>query len=560
MRPFPALLVQEQTKARPDPLKPAPWAGTRLHPSGPAMLLKVCMAALFLATTARAETVSGTVTAVTVFPGGALVERELRISLPPGESTWEVGPLAPETDPGSLSVRVAEGDASISWVSVRTDHPVEAPTARERELEERLAGLEREAGRASDRSDALGRRLAYIEALTRAAGQTRTDGPPERWRAEWEALSDGAQAALDAIRDAREAERAFRDRARAVREELDALRTRRRQRPWAAVRLAADAGGETVVRLGYRTGRVRWEPRTTARLLWGPGEVVLEAGAVVTQHTGEDWNDVALAVATADPRRAVDPPRPTPWFVDLWEPGPSPLATRAMKAGPAGATELAAAVAGSGVRGDTNAGVTLYRVPGRVSVPSGGRELRFPLTARAFPAEVFLRAFPKEAPVAFVMARFTYDAEGIWPGGRVDRFRGPHFLGTGTRPPLRPGEVVEWAFGPDDQVDVTLRLDRDFKEKTGLLGGKRRVERRYRIDLTNRHPDPVPVEVVIETPVSKDERLTVRLDGSTPPDATAFRDVPGAVLWRRTVVPGSTQRLVLQYALEFPADLRPAGF
>ncbi len=523
----------------------------------------VCAAlavAALLVPAARAATVSGTVAAVTVFPGGALVERELDLTLPPGESAWTVGPLAPELDPESLAVRVVTGDATVLSVAVRTDHPVEAPTDRERDLETRLRDLVRQADGAADRANALDRRLAYIDAVIRAAGQARAGEPPGQWAAEWEAVSAGAQTALAGIRDARQAEQDLRGRADAVRAQLDDLRTRRRERPWAEVRVAADPGGEAVVRLSYRVGQARWEPRAAARLLWGPGEVVLETAAVVSQRTGEDWDAVSLSVATADPRRAVAPPRPTPWFVDLWEPRPAPLASRAEKAMIAGARTEAVAGAGPDARATTRAGVTVYRVPGRVTVPSGARQHRFPVASRAFPAKVFLRAFPRRSPTAFVMARFTYDADGIWPGGRADRFRGPHYVGTGSQSPLRPGEKLTWAFGPDDQVDVTLRLDRDFKEKTGLFGGKRRVERRYRIDLANRHPDPVRIEVVVETPVSKDERLSVSLDGSTPPDDTAFQDLPGVLLWRRTLVPGADEVLRLQYALEFPKDLRPAGF
>lgn len=503
-----------------------------------------------------APAVDAPVRSVVVYPGGAWVEREARAEVPAGPATWELGPLAPEADPWSLAASVVDGRARIRSVAVATRPAVEAPTGRERELEARIQDLLNRAGAEADRAQALERRLSFIDALTRAPERADPTGDPAAWKAGWEALSAGAEEALAAIRAARAEESRLRKDAEALQRELDGLRTGRRDRRWALVELAVDEAGPVGVRLGYRVGGAGWTPATEARLDPGAGRVALETAARVEQRSGEDWADVELAVATADPRRTPEPPAVAPWFVDLWEPRPL-AAKRDLRP-----MELAAApapVADGAAAAQTAAGITVYRVPGRVTVPSGAPARRVPLSTRESPARVFVRAVPQEATRAFVMAEFTYEGEGIVPEGRVDLYRGPHYVGAASVPALRPGETVTWAFGPDDQVDVGYEIDRDFKEQAGFFGGKRRIERRYRIRIVNRHPEPVEAEVVVRTPVSRDERLELSLEGSTPPDEDEFQGLPGVVAWRRTLGPGKEEVFVFRYAASFPKDLRPSG-
>ncbi len=514
--------------------------------------------------TAQAAAVPSEIRSVVVFPKGAEVERVAKGSVEQGEDLWVIGPLPPHLGPESLRVEVLEGPASVVDVALRKEYETGPVTAREQELTERIEALGRKIDRLDDRITALKDRLGFIRSIVEApSSETRKQGP-EEWRKAWVALGEGVEETLGEIRDAGYLKQGLEKERDALRKELEDLRTGRRETYLAEIRLRGLRPGSVTLSIAYRVANASWAPSVVARLVPEAPAVEIETFAGVRQQTGEDWTNAEVAVSTARSDRPTRPPEVTPWFVDLAEPV-------AFRRGPAarggeGADLEAAAVkvkapapaAAPVIR--TQSAVTVYRIAGRASIPSDGRIHRYPLERRRFPATVFVRAVPQRSPEAFVMARFTYEGEGIVPAGEVSVFRGPHFVGRRRAGPLRPGESVAWAFGIDDQVEVRLRKDRSFKERAGLFGGRRRVERRRLITVRNLHNRPVSVEVVAMTPVSQDERLKVSLEGTTKPREENFEGAPGVIAWRRVLDAHGEQTFVLQYTLEFPKDTRPVGF
>ncbi len=511
---------------------------------------------------ARAGAVPSEIRSVVVFPNGAEVERVARQSVEQGESLWVVGPLPPHLRPESLRVEVMEGPASVVDVALRKEYETGPVTAREQELTGRIGALGRKIDRLDDRIAALKDRLGFIRSIVGAPASETRKQDPEAWRKAWTALGEGVEETLGEIRDAGYQKEGLEKEREALRKELEDLRTGRRETYLAEIRLLGLRPGPVTLSIAYRVANASWEPSVVARLVAEAPAVEIATFARVRQQTGEDWTDAEVAVSTARSDRPTEPPRVQPWFVDLAE----AVALRRAPAARGGmgpdmeamAVKVKAAAPAPQIR--TESAVTVYRIAGRASIPSDGRVHRYPLERQRFPATVFVRAVPQRSPAAFVMARFTYEGEGIVPAGQVSVFRGPHFVGRRRVGPLRPGESMAWAFGIDDQVEVRLRKDRSFKERTGLFGGRRRVERRRLITVRNLHNRPVSVEVIAVTPVSQDERLEVSLEGTTEPRQEDYEGTPGVIAWRRILDAHGEQTFVLQYAIEFPKDTRPVGF
>ena len=513
---------------------------------------------------ARAAAVPSQIRSVVVFPDGAEVVRAARGSVEKGEALWVIGPLPPHLRPESLRVEVVEGSASVVDVSLRKEYETGPVTPREQELTDRIDVLGRKIDRLDDRITALKDRLGFIRSIVKAPPSETRKQEPEAWRKAWVALGDGVEETLGEIRDAGYLKQGLEAERDALRKELEDLRTGRRETYLAEIRLLGLRSGSVTLSVTYRVANASWEPSVAARLVTEAPAVELETFAGVRQQTGEDWTNAEVAVSTARSDRPVQPPPVRPWFVDLAEAvslrrgqGPRGAGAPDLEA-VAAKVKAAAPEAAPEIR--TESAVTVYRIAGPVSIPSDGRIHRYPLERRRFSASVFVRAVPQRSPAAYVMARFTYEGEGIVPAGRVSVFRGPHFVGRRRAGPLRPGESVAWAFGIDDQVEVRLRKDRSFKERAGLFGGRRRVERRRLITVRNLHARPVSVEVLAMTPVSQDERLKVSLEGTTKPREESYEGTPGVIAWRRILDAHGEQTFVLQYALEFPKDTRPVGF
>ncbi|HEA47315.1 MAG TPA: mucoidy inhibitor MuiA family protein, partial [bacterium] len=72
--------------------------------------------------------------------------------------------------------------------------------------------------------------------------------------------------------------------------------------------------------LSYVILGARWHPLYDARSQVASKEVELTYYGVVSQKTGEDWEDVSLTLSTARPAVGARQPKPSPWYLKIYEP------------------------------------------------------------------------------------------------------------------------------------------------------------------------------------------------------------------------------------------------
>ncbi len=512
--------------------------------------------------------VSGRVTAVTVYVTGADVTREAQVPVDgTPEATVRIGPLPSSVDAGTLRVWTDVPGAAVLWAEIRPvpEEWVEALPERVALLREQEA-LEAElAERATAPREAAEMRLELAKALIEGVRTGRASLAQGEWASASGFVEEEVRRHHDVVRRAQKAGREIEARIRTVERRLAELEARWKAARYVRVRLrTAGVPGAVTLGIRYRVRNASWTPVVVADLAPDASRVYLDLAARVRQNTGEDWSDVRMTVSSAVPGRPVEPPRPAPWFVDVFEPVRGKAADLAAAEAPRGAEELLARAPGRpravpAPEVGTAAGVSSYAVPGQVSVRSGSDAV-FPLGRFEAPAQVVVRAVPQRSLRGFLVARFRYPGEGMVPAGERVLRRAGRLVGMRRGPPLRPGEEVSWGFGPDDRVRVRMLLDTDFRGSSGIFGSKRRVERRYRIELENLGRERLPAELVVSTPVSRDERLEVSLEGTTPGHGPDVRGTPGVLVWRTELEPGETTVYRLQMALEFPRELRVQGF
>ncbi len=261
--------------------------------------------------------------AVVVYARGAIVTRRVELAepLPRGAIEIAVPGITPLAEPGSFRALVAAAGASpdaaaapreVVGVRARLVVPP-APVSRSA-LSAQLRELELAIERLSAEHDHLRRwrdQLAAVALDPELARRFRPGDPAARIRdalAVSGLLSDEL-AALDARTAALEAE-LERARKELLSAQLDAAQATRGEveerapaRLDVVVRLAparGGAGGEPALRLEYAVGAARWWPAYAARFSRGATEVALQLDALVAQASGEDWQNVRLALATAD--------------------------------------------------------------------------------------------------------------------------------------------------------------------------------------------------------------------------------------------------------------------
>ncbi len=323
-----------------------------------------------------------------------------------------------------------------------------------------------------------------------------------------------------------------------------------------SVTVRSDRSQRASFELAYTVEQAGFRPLIEAALDVPDGSVRLAALAELSQQSGEDWENVKLALSTATARWRTAAPELGSWYIDVEPERPEPLLAQRMQSDAAPAFAEAA-----GIVVDDAAFDVVYRLEEPQSVASDGAVHQLDLALLDAPARLLWRTVPALDESAYLTAAFTYDGTTALLPSPVLLSRDGQPVGEGQLAGLLPDTDVELGFGVDPLVRVERRLVTDQRALSGLIGSTRRHERRYVIEATNGRAEPIELEVIDRLPISRDARITVELlAGTTPPSTTDVADAPGVLAWTRTLAPGQTLRLTFGYAIRHPAELNITGF
>lgn len=514
---------------------------------------------------APARAVASAISAVTVYPDRAAISREARVVLAAGRQRLRLANLPYDLDPATLRVSGAGAPATIRGFDVETAWLGASPEAAVRQLEARAQAL-------ADRQRALADEQALherqLDVLVKAASETGA-GLAKQVAAgkadlgTWQRLLDflearqrtearALQALLPRARQL-EAER------KAIEAERAKLRGARRERVrHLEVDLESPAGGAFTLGASYVMPRAGWTPAHDARLSADGKALAWTAYGVVTQQTGEAWNDVALTLSTARPAEGAHPPDLPSWFLSTYVPRPAPAmrADNRRLAPMAEAEDAAAAPAPEAVAIDQGVSVTLA-VPGAVTVPADGAPHQAPLGSWSLAPATRYRAIPRETPLAFLEVSATAPARIPLLPGPVQGYVGRDFVGqVPLASDVSPGQRFSLALGVDRAIGIARRRLEKQAGEAGLFGKAAVTRYRYEVTVANHKAAPQTVTVLEPLPRSTDARVTVRVtEASLPPDASE----PGSLTWEIPLKPHEARTLRWGYEVSAPPELPVTG-
>jgi uncharacterized protein (TIGR02231 family) len=252
------------------------------------------------------------VDAVTVYPDGASVTRLITLDLPSGDNTLVAKDFPLALDPSSLRVE-GEAGARFTIGAIDTRPPRAAPPVNLPELDKRIEALKDERANLDGAISAATARRKFAERFAEASpaglGEKGEARPIAEWRTAFAAVAEEVASADTAIRDA---ERKQRD----IDRDIARLEQDRAQKPPSKLEvridLATAAATKATLRVTYAVRNARWTPLYDARLDTGAKDrkpaLELVRRAEITQSTGEDWSNVALAVSTVRTARGGSAP------------------------------------------------------------------------------------------------------------------------------------------------------------------------------------------------------------------------------------------------------------
>jgi uncharacterized protein (TIGR02231 family) len=535
------------------------------------------------------------VVGVTVFRQGALIEREARITVPPGDHRIILKEIPSVADPNSVRVTGAGTSGMIlGGVEIAKDFRPANLTPEYKQLESEVEELTIRMGSLDDRQRSIASLREFLASLKSTAGQESSQDllsrgfAVESWQKAFQFLSerlDGLAAEDRGLVTKRKELSAKLD---VARQKLSQLSSQGGIERWnATVLVSAPRAGNLILKTTYLAQGASWIPLYDARLDPATGKVQMLWEAQVAQNTGENWEAVRLTLSTTRPTAGIDLPTLTP--ASLLPVEQDPRAKGAAKQEfidglsvlgtdyqdvltlTAGASDSSAGVVG-GARDTEVASEPLavkegvgerrelavnFDLPGKLDIPSDAQFHKQRIASRDLEGKAEYRCIPSLNPAIFLVSNVTLTGEVPLLAGRVQHFVGPDLVGASWMTARAAGEEFALSFGPDDRLKAERK---SLGQKVERKGREEETDYRFLTTLENHLGRDTVVEIRDRIPVSGDDRITVTLDEKmTTSGFTRDPREPGILTWVVNVPKGGKKEIVLRYAMRKPRDLAVAG-
>ena len=320
------------------------------------------------------------------------------------------------------------------------------------------------------------------------------------------------------------------------------------------------------ITLSYMVPYARWQPTYKAELNTQTKQVKLTRMAMIAQKTGEDWNNVKIALSTSTPQNYVQQIQPQQWWVDYYEPQPRPVAPApAPIMAEMAFDEKSSAKMVKNRRSptpqfpqfqstDLNFS-TEFRSENKASIPSSQQQIYLPLSTEQYPAKLSVWTIPKQSTQATINAEIA-KLDQSWPSGTVKLYRDGDYIGQRAWN-NSADEALQMSFGTDDQIQVKVT---DLTDKKSPARAQSETIQKQQYSIQNLHNYPIAVTIFESEPQSRNDKLTAHSTYSTPPNETKWNDQPNINQWNIHLDPKQTYKLEVQHQFKYPSKGNTSGF
>ena len=299
--------------------------------------------------------------------------------------------------------------------------------------------------------------------------------------------------------------------------------------------------------------------------------LLFEYDAMVSQATGENWDNIDLKLSTARTSTSGTLPELDPWRINfLRPPAPASLRSNMPKrklarpkdellgmAAPMAEPEeelVAAAIREASVE---QAGASvLFRVSGATGIAGNNNETRVGISRMEFPAEYFYRSVPKLSQFAYRTARFTNSSDFPILPGRANIYHDGSMISNSAFKLIMPEQKSDVSLGVDEGLKVEYRFLKKFRKNEGLINKRTSMQFMYCINIENNTNSEVDLEVFDQFPISQDKEIEVKLilPETGRNDEQVSLDDESKITWNLSLASGEKLELPLTYLVEYPVD------
>lgn len=539
--------------------------------------LLLCTVAFPFALQAETIEAQSRIVSVTVYPWGANVVRRVEFDAPAGVHDLVV-PDMPMNIPVE-SLRVAGGDGlkvgGVNLATGRLPAPEAEPSAEVKAAEAEVERLEDLIRRHDEsiaairlRVDAANEQWNFLRNLgDTKASEAVSAGDPEALRSLTKIVGEetlaARQAAHNAEIEARAAERAKKEDIEALEEArraLSALITPPKDRAVLTLAVEAAGDGPASVDVTTFTNQASWRPVYDMRLTReGEPSLDLERSVLVSQRSGEDWQEVELTLSTARPSERNAPSHISPWLRRIYEGEVVAYGTLEEKAEMRSAPSMAmidevveaAPVVEAAAVVMQGATVT-YNYGNLVNVRNGVEDLRLKLDTVTMTPELKAVAVPSYDQTAFMVADLTNETGEIILPGTAQLYVDGAMVGSTGLPLIANGVDAKVGFGPIDGIRLTRTVPNRSEGERGILVSSNELDEVAILKIENLSGEAWPIQVLDRVPYSEQDDLEIDYRATPAPSEVDVDGKRGVLAWNFDLGAGDTKEIRLEHNIEWP--------
>ena len=325
------------------------------------------------------------------------------------------------------------------------------------------------------------------------------------------------------------------------------------------VKVITEAAGPQVVTITQFVQSASWRPVYDMRLSREGGDsLTLQRGVLISQATGEDWDDVALTLSTANPSAQPMPSALYPEYRVIYDGKAGLVAAEPMmtesdqltrSAAVAEAAPAPVAYTGqAALQGD----VVIYSYAAPADIKTGASDLRLALDEVALVPDITARAVPRYDQTAFMMATFTNTGDEVLLPGYAYLYREGTLIGGMQIAAVQAGAEAELPFGAIEGLRLTRDMPVRATGERGLIVSSNQQEETAVLQIENLTGQAWDVQMMDLIPYSEQEDLEISYVADLPVTEEDVDGQRGILAWDFALAAGEKTAVTLTTTLSWP--------
>lgn len=519
------------------------------------------------------------INSVTVYKDRAMVERKAEANLAQGEHLLIFNGIPPQIDINSIQVR---GGNECVLLEIKTTDVYldEIPDETKKSLVTEIVEIESLIEEATDRANNLNEEKLLLQKMANISSESPKKAffpllVPEKVQEMLKFYRDKLNQIDDAIRLNKKD--LFH-----LNEQLGILKSKKKgfnqnsakTEKQIQIRVFASQETKTTFFISYMVYNTGWKPCYDFRLNSDEKKISVSYSALISQNTGEKWENVKISLSTAKPQISARQPELNTWFVDVYLPpkvyaeesmdyrAASPMALgKSMKMNDFDEEYAAAPVPVAEAQVEQGATAFNFSLPGLHDIPDNNEEHKKGIASLSFDAELKYQTIPKLSHYAYLTAEAINNSDYPLLAGMANIFLDNTFVANSAIKLVAPGELFKISLGIDESVKIEHNLVNRYTKDEGLFSKKNKIIFEYRITISNNKKIDCPVKILDQIPVSQNQDIKVEIIEPKIKENNPGlqKNDNGIIEWNHLISPGEKVNIALKFSLEYPKEITVSG-